>query len=91
MAVEEPDMTGTELARAVFRWVFGTDAEMAQPSERKETDEMLTKIQPKKDLRAKINEANESIDRMRESTGRLASFEQASNLDEALRQIAGRD
>jgi len=89
MTVEDPDMSPMDLARAAFRWVWGTDAEMEHPAFQREAEDMIRDHQVKPSLSEKIDEAHESIDKMRQSTGRLAKFQPARSLDEAIRQITG--
>ena len=73
---DSDDMTFLEMMEAVLKGFFGTDEKMRHPRSREE-------------VQSKILEAHESIDHMRESTGKLARLQPAKNLDEALRQLTG--
>lgn len=63
-----------ELFAMIFKSIFGPDAEMSHPHTRAE-------------VKAKLGEAAENIEKMSEATDRLAKFQTARSVDDALRQM----
>lgn len=90
--VTETDMARRNLMASILKAVFGCDTEMRHPKVREEADKMANESEAtptKGQMEAKIQEAHEAIDQAKRSTDRVARFQPARSISEALSQITG--